>query len=106
VQVTTPTKLFTKERGAYFIVDSATGVAEALPGLIGQRWGPRAKNIRALGTAIVDLNDGRVLGDVDDPPVGVDVTGRALLTSSQRVGDEIASGPLRWIVPSPRRAQP
>lgn len=106
VQVRTPTKLLTKERGAYFIVDSATGVAEAIPGLIGQRCGPRAKNITALGTAIVDLNDGRVLGDVDYPPVGVDVTGRALLTSSQRVGDEIASGPLRWIVPSPRRALP
>ena len=102
----TPTKLLTQERGTYFIIDSATGVAEPIPGVSGRGWGTRAKNIMALGTAIVDVNNGRVLGDVADRPIGVDVTGRALLTSSRRVGDALASGPLRWTVPTPRCTQP
>lgn len=106
VQVTRPTKILTQERGAYFVVDSATGRAQPIPGVQGRGWGPRARNIMALGAAIVDLDRGRVLGDVAEPPVGVDIAGRALLSAGRKSGDQLASGPLWWAEPSPRPSPP
>ncbi len=106
VQATRPTKLLTQERGTYFVVDSVTGRAQPLPGVTGRGWGPRARNIMALGTAIVDLDEGRVLGEVAEPPIGVDITGRALFSVGRTGRDQLASGPLWWAEPSPRRQQP
>jgi len=102
--VQTTTKLITKERKAYFVTDIATGVVQPLPAITG-RQGPRARSIMAFGTTIFDLEGGRVLGDVAEPPVALDVTGRALLRSGPS-RDELASGPMWWTVPSPRCDEP
>jgi len=105
VHAETTAKLVTEERNAYFLVDIATGVAEPL-GVTGHGWGARSSNLMAFGTAIVDLEDGRVLGDVASRPIAVDVTGRALLSSGRPAGDELASGPLWWTAPTPRCSPP
>jgi hypothetical protein len=106
VQATRPTTILTQERGAYFVVDSATGRAQPIPGVHGRGWGPHARNIMALGAAVVDLDSGRVLGEVAEPPIGVDIAGRALLSVGRTSRDQLASGPLWWAEPSPRSSQP
>jgi len=91
-------QLLTRDRGEFFVTDTATLRTERLPGVSGT-LAARAGNVVAIGTHVVDLRQARVLGELPAPPVAVDVTGKALLASAARKG-EIAVGPLRWIAAS------
>ena len=95
------TKILTKDRGAYFITDAVTGITQEFPGVVGLIGRAHADGILAIGASIVDVAAGRVLGKVSRPPLAVDTRGRALLTASDPVEDELPQGPLRWVAPSP-----
>jgi hypothetical protein len=90
------TKILTKDRGAYFITDVVTGITQDLPGVVGLNGRARAGSIVVIGSTIVDVAAGRVLGKLARPPVAVDTRGRALLAGPDPVEDELPSGPLRW----------
>lgn len=95
------TKILTKDRGAYFITDVVTGITQDLPGVVGLIGRARVGRIVAIGSSIVDVAAGRVLGRVARPPLAVDTRGRALLTASDPVDYDLPWGPLRWAASCP-----
>jgi hypothetical protein len=94
----------TLESDAYRIINTATGVVTALPGVDGN-VGRQAGSMVAIGTAVVDLATARVLGTVARPPLAVDATGRALVPDvAEGSAFQVAVGPLRWMTPTPTTA--
>ncbi|HEU4726349.1 MAG TPA: hypothetical protein VFT22_00600 [Kofleriaceae bacterium] len=85
------------------ISSGRTGEVITLPGK--GSVSPRAGNIVAIGTRIVDLTIPRVIGEVAQEPLAVDASGRALVPVHASDFEHPAIGPLRWMSPQPRAAR-
>lgn len=92
------TRLLVEHGHTFSITEGRTGTSQPLAGVRGA-WNLRSGGMLAIGTTVVDLAQGRVLGQVATEPVAIDATGRALVPD-RREG-EIDIGPLRWVRPRP-----
>ena len=91
------------EAGSYHVfwfIDTRTGMITLLHGLVG-RYSAGNERFVAIGATLIDVEQGRIVGELPRAPLAVDNAGHALVPAIEEAIPAAAVGPARWMSAMP-----